>query len=324
MQVRFAGAPVSFGVDEVQADAWRPTPEMVVGAIADLGMAGMELGPPEFLGTPDEAREILERHGVELVAAYVPLPFARDGDFAAALLELPNVLDDLAARCPAGSRPKVILGDAFDQPERLEIAVAARLHPEEWLSPARRRRLVDNIHRAAEASQHHGFDAVVHPHAGTYIETEDEVRGVAERLDPSLAGLCLDTGHIRLGGGSPSRIAEEFRHLVRHVHAKDCDPTAVARVLRDQPGLRRAMEMNVFCELGRGDAAIADVVACLDAMDYAGWIVLEQDRKVGPTTSMEELTQSVARNMDYISGLVAVNGPTAQRESSRTFGESVG
>lgn len=311
MQVRFAGAPVSFGVDEVQADAWRPTPEMVVGAIAGLGMAGMELGPPEFLGTPDETRAILERHGIELVGAYVPMPFARDDDFRAARGELPAFLDDLVARCPAGSSPKVILGDAFDQPERLAIAVAARLHPEAWLSPARRRRFVDNIHRAAETIQRHGFDAVVHPHAGTYIETDDEVRGIAERLDPSLAGLCLDTGHIRLGGGRPSSIAEEFRHLVRHVHAKDCDPKAVARVLREQPGLRRVVEMNVFCELGRGDAGIADVVACLDSMDYAGWIVLEQDRKVGPTTSMEELTESVARNLDHVSGLVAAKWPAA-------------
>lgn len=301
MQVRYAGAPVSFGVDEVQADAWRPTPEMVVGAIAGLGMTGMELGPPEFLGTPAEAREILERHGVELVGAYVPMPFARDDDFDDALVGLPNLLGDLAARSPAGSHPKVILGDAFDQPERLAIAVAARLHPEAWLSPERRRRLVDNIHRAAETCQRHGFDAVVHPHAGTYIETDSEVRSVAERLDPSLAGLCLDTGHIRLGGGNPSRIADEFRHLVRHVHAKDCDPSAVARVVRDQPGLRRAMEGNVFCELGLGDAGIADVVACLEAIHYSGWIVLEQDRKVGPTTSMEELTQSVARNLAYIS-----------------------
>lgn len=308
MQVRFAGAPVSFGVDEVQADGWRPTPEMVVGAIAGLGMAGMELGPPEFLGTPDEARTILEGRHVELVGAYVPLPFARDADFATALLELPATLNELAVRCPDGSRPKVILGDAFDQPQRLAIAVAARLHPEAWLSPARRQRLVDNIHRAAETSQRHGFDAVVHPHAGTYIETEDEVRSVAERLDPSLAGLCLDTGHIRLGGGSPSRIVDEFPHLVRHVHAKDCDAAAVARVVREQPGLRRALEMNVFCELDRGDAGIADVVASLHAMDYAGWIVLEQDRTVGPTTSMEELTESVARNLDYISGIALAPG----------------
>jgi inosose dehydratase len=305
MQVRFAGAPVSFGVDEVQADAWRPTPDMVVGAIAGLGMQGTELGPPEFLGTPSEARARLERHDLELVGAYFPLPFARDDDFAEALAELPRQLADLLARCPFGSQPKVILGDAFDQPERLEIAGAARLHPAAFLPAHRRARFVDNIHRAAEASQRAGLDAVVHPHAGTYIETEDEIRDVAERMDASLVGLCLDTGHIRLGGGVPARIAAEFRHLVRHVHAKDCDPMAVARVVHLRPGLRRAMEMNVFCELEAGDADIASVVKELDANDYRGWIVLEQDRKVEATTSMRDLTQSVRRNLEVIMDLVS-------------------
>jgi len=305
MQVRFAGAPVSFGVDEVQADAWRPTPEMVVGAIAGLGITGMELGPPEFLGAPGEARGLLTQYDLELVGAYFPLPFARDHDFDAALEDLPKQLADVVARSPVGSRPKVILGDAFDQPERLEIACAARLHPESWLPLARRRGLADNVHRAAEASQRAGLDAVVHPHAGTYIETEDEVRDLAERMDGSLVGLCLDTGHIRLGGASPARIARDYGHLVRHVHAKDCDPTAVARVLQLRPGLRKAMEMQVFCELDSGDADIAGVVDELAAIDYTGWIVLEQDRKVDSSTSMDELTQSVERNLRFLEGLVA-------------------
>jgi sugar phosphate isomerase/epimerase len=69
--------------------------------------------------------------------------------------------------------------------------------------------------------------------------------------------------------------------------------------------------MNVFCELDRGDAEIADVVAELDAMDYDGWIVLEQDRTVDATTSMEELTESVGRNLHFIARLVAArNGGT--------------
>jgi inosose dehydratase len=284
----------------------------------------MELGPPEFLGTPAEARRLLVQHGLELAGAYLPLPFARDHDFAEAMVGVPQLLREVVERCPIGSRPKIVLGDAFDQPERLQIACAARLHPEAWLPPKRRARLADNVHRAAEAAQQAGLDAVLHPHVGTYIETDDEIRDVAERMDRSLVGLCLDTGHIQLGGGSPARIAMDFSHLVRHVHAKDCDPAAVARVLQVRPGLRKAMEMQVFCELETGDADIGAVVAELDAMGYEGWIVLEQDRKVDATTSMADLTDSVGRNLSVIARLVAARTPSAQIGAGRNAAESVG
>jgi inosose dehydratase len=300
VDVKVGSAPVSFGVDEVQSDAWRPSPESVVEAIAALGLEGMELGPPGFLGDPLATRALLERHGLALIGAYLPLRFTRleffDEDFA----QLRLALEDLRERGPEGGSPKAILADSFCEPDRLALAGAIDEHPEAWLPSDRQELLLANIHRAAELCQRMGFDAVIHPHAGTYIESDAEIRFVADRLDEALVGLCLDTGHIRFGGANPARIATDYAHLIRHVHAKDCDPSVRQQINEEGVGLKAAVERGVFCELGTGDAGIVEVISALRAMNYHGWVVLEQDRKVAPGTPMRHLADSVGRNAQFL------------------------
>lgn len=304
--IRLSGAPVSFGVDEVQAEAHRPSPETILREVASLGLTGIELGPPGFLGDPDGTQRRLTDAGLELVGAYFPLRLSRREHIEADLQALDAWLEDLRRRTPAGSRPVAILADDFFEPDRLALAVVADDHPECWLTPDRLDLLVANLHRAAERCRRAGFDVVVHPHLGTYIETEAEVRHVAEHLDPSLAALCLDTGHVRAGGGDPAAVARDYPGLIRHVHLKDVDPVARDEVRRAVPGLKGAIEGGIFCELGRGDAGIAEVLAALDDAGYDGWIVLEQDRKVLPGDALADLTASVARNAAFVRDRIGV------------------
>ena len=85
----------------------------------------------------------------------------------------------MAARQPAahprrrtqGSRTFAVLSDHFDEPERLAFSGRIQDHPEAWLPPVRFERLIANLHRAAEICRSEGFEAVLHPHAGTYVET---------------------------------------------------------------------------------------------------------------------------------------------------------
>src|SRR4051812_16314040 len=76
--LRLANAPVSFGAFELTAGGGfaAPDPEQVLTAIAGAGYEGTELGPPGFLGDAQTMTERLERHGLELVAGFVPVAFA--------------------------------------------------------------------------------------------------------------------------------------------------------------------------------------------------------------------------------------------------------
>lgn len=298
---RVANAPVSFGVDEILVDdAWMPEPEAVLDLIAGLAFAGTELGPPGYLGDGPTVRRRLSARGLELVGSFLPLHLSRDERMADDLAWLREALALVRDATPAGSRPLAILSDHFDEPDRMALAGRITGHPEAWLPPARFRALVANLHRAADVCRTAGFEPVVHPHAGTYIETRDETRRVLDAIDPSLVGWCLDTGHARFGGADPVELVREYHELVRHVHLKDCRTAVLDEVAREGLGMEAALVRGAFVELGEGDSGVGDVIAQLRAVDYRGWLVVEQDRFLFATDTLETLRAAQGRNRDYL------------------------
>ena len=302
--LRVASAPVSFGVDEVlMGDAWMPEPVPMLDWMVDIGYVGTELGPPGYLGDAAEVRDRLSTRNLELVGSFIPQHFSRAEKVEEDRAILMDQLRLIIAGAPAGSRPLAILSDHFDEPDRIHYAGRIARHPETWLSPARFATLVDNLHRVAEICRAEGLEPVLHPHAATYVETADEIARVMDRIDPSLVGLCLDTGHFRFGGADPAKSVADYGDLVRHVHIKDCRTSVIDDVDRSDEGLPEALKRGVFCPLGEGDADIPAVVACLRARDYAGWLVVEQDQALGPNDTPASVIAGQRRNLEYLRGL---------------------
>ncbi len=276
-RTRVASAPVSFGVDEIIVDdAWMPGPDDMLDWMVDIGFEGTELGPPGFLGDATQLHERLSSRGLQLVGAFLPQHF------------------------PDGSRTFAILCDHFDEPERLAFSGRIAEHPEAWLPPQRFESLVANLHRAAEICRREGFEVVLHPHAGTYVETADEIARVMDRLDPSLLGLCLDTGHFRFGGADPTRAVDDYHELIRHVHIKDCRTKVMDDVKAEGKGLEEALSRGVFCQLGLGDSGIDSVMEALRRYDYTGWLVVEQDQFLRASDTPESVVAVQRANREYL------------------------
>jgi inosose dehydratase len=211
-----------------------------------------------------------------------------------------GVLDLLAEAQPDLVRPKAVLSDSSIEPDRMRWAGRVAEHPETWLSAERFQLLVDNLHRAAELARGRGFEPVFHSHAGSYIETGDEIRRLAEALDPHLCGLCLDTGHARFGGVDPIDLLRDYGSLVRHVHVKDCDLALMDAVRSDGGGMEQAWRRGVFCELGTGSASIEDFLAALRTSGYDGWVVVEQDRFLTSADTPPAILALQTRNRAYL------------------------
>jgi inosose dehydratase len=299
--IRVASAPVSFGVDEIIVDdAWMPRPDDMLDWMVDIGVAGTELGPPGFMGTGDEVRERLTSRNLELVGSFLPQHFSRNEKAEADRAWLRDSLRLVSDGTPDGSRPLAILSDHFDEPERLAFSGRIQEHPEAWLPPARFDALMDNLHRAAELCREEGFEAVLHPHAGTYVETADEIARVMDRMDPTLLGLCLDTGHFKFGGADPARSVDDYHELIRHVHIKDCRTQVMDDVKAEGKGLEEALSLGVFCQLGLGDSGIDEVMEALRRHDYRGWLVIEQDQFLRATDTPESVVAVQRANREYL------------------------
>lgn len=301
--VQVAAAPVSWGVFEVEKLPRIVSAELVLDQMVEAGYAGTELGPPGFLGDGATVRERLRQRGLELVGAFLPLRFSRPEHGNEDRAWLAGVLDLLDQATPGPVRPKAVLADAAVEPGRLAFAGRVASHPELGLPPRRLQALVDGLHRAGELCQRRGYDAVLHPHAGSYVETDAEIRAVAERLDPALVGLCVDTGHAAFGGADPAALARDYAHLVRHVHLKDLDRAVLEQVTREGGDMAELWRRGVFTELGGGQAGIRQAVEGLQELGYHGWFVVEQDRVLTAADAPRDLFDAQRRNRRLLAEL---------------------
>lgn len=296
-----ASAPVSFGVDEVIAGyAWMPGPDEMLDWMVDIGFEGTELGPPGFLGDAATLHERLTSRGLQLVGAFLPQRFSRAEHVAEDRAWLRRTLALIREGAPEGSRTFAVLCDGLGEPDRRAYSGRIHEHPETWLSPARFATLMANLHVAAELCRREGFEVVIHPHAGTYVETADEIARVMDRLDPALLGLCLDTGHFRFGGADPARAVDDYHELIRHVHIKDCRSAVMDDVKREGKGLEEALARGVFTPLGEGDSGIDAVIDALRRHGYEGWLVIEQDQLLRDTDSRASVEAGQRRNREYL------------------------
>jgi inosose dehydratase len=299
--VRVAAAPVSWGVfEKTEGDPLLPSGEVILDQMQAAGYAGTELGPPGLFGDGAAMRDALARRSLSLVGAFLPQRFSRPEHAPADREWMAGVLDLLAEGQPDDVRPKAVLSDASIEPERMTWAGQIPEHPEAALPPERMPTLIDNLHRAGELARERGFDPVLHFHAGSYIETADEIHAVMDRLDTSLVGMCLDTGHARFGGADPSELLATYGDAVRHVHIKDCSLQVLDDVRRSGGGLTEAWRRGVFCELGYGSSGLEAFLEALRARGYEGWLVVEQDRFLTAEDTHEALLALHTRNREWL------------------------
>ncbi|MED4648744.1 TIM barrel protein [Bacillus inaquosorum] len=70
--------------------------------------------------------------------------------------------------------------------------------------------MMSHIRTIAErAWKRYGVRAVIHPHAGGYIEFEDEIQQLLKDIPYDIAGLCLDTGHLYYSKMDPEQWLRE-------------------------------------------------------------------------------------------------------------------
>jgi sugar phosphate isomerase/epimerase len=76
-----------------------------------------------------------------------------------------------------------------------------------------RKTLLANLDRLTGLAAARGVRAVLHPHVGTMVERGDEVRRV---LEGSAISLCLDTGHLLIGGTDPAELTRQAPDRIAH------------------------------------------------------------------------------------------------------------
>ncbi len=261
---RLAAGPISWGVCEVPGWGIQLPPDRVLAEMRALGIVATESGPDGYLGyNPAAARELLDRNDLQLVGGFLPV-----------------VLHDPAAL--AASLAKVHRAAGLFADLGATILCSAAVVDDDWsprvdLSDAQWDHLLTALPALDAAVGEHGVVHVLHPHWRTVVERDEDVQRV---LHDSQANICLDTGHLTLGGSDPLKIATEFVDRVGHVHLKDVNARVAAQLRSGELELFAAVQAGLFQPLGAGDVRVDLVVVALEDAGYTGWYVLEQDTAI--------------------------------------------
>lgn len=288
--INIAAAPISWGVCEVPGWGYQVDPDRVLSEIQQLGFDATEFGPEGFLPDDPKAKaDTLASHSLKAVGGFVPAVLHDAGRDP-----LPHIQRELEGYVAAGAGVLVLAAatgiDGYDV-KRPELDDAG------WATVFGN---IDNILAAAAAV---GVKVALHPHAGTMVETQDDLNRV---LAGSPVDICFDTGHMFIGGIDPATFAREHADRVSHVHLKDVSLEQAHRVRDGEKTYYDAVIDGMYRPLGQGDIDIAGIVGSLLDAGFDGWFTLEQDNVVfaEPAEGQGPIEDARA-SLDYLKHVVA-------------------
>ncbi|WP_369215411.1 sugar phosphate isomerase/epimerase family protein [Streptomyces flavofungini] len=269
-RIRIGSAPDSWGVwfpEDPQQVPWR----RFLDEVADSGYEWIELGPYGYLPTdPAELAAETGRRGLKVSAGTVFTglhhgPAVWEKTWA-------HVADNAALAQAMGAGHLVVI-PSFWRDDKTGTVLEDRV-----LTPGQWRELTTQTERLAhEVRERYGLRVVVHPHADTHIDTEENVTRFLDATDPDLVSLCLDTGHYAYCGGDSVKLIETYGERIGYLHLKQVDPEILAGVRAREVPFGPAVARGVMCEPPTGVPALEPVLAAAQRLGVELFAIVEQD-----------------------------------------------
>lgn len=302
MNIHITGAPCSWGVDDVK-NPYLPPWRRVLNEAAQAGYEAIELGPYGFLPIDIEQVSVeLRRNNLSIVAGTIFNDLLAENNYANLLRQVDDICSIITKLPPLPTER----GQHFKAPyltvmdwghDERDFAAghsdrAPRLSDKKWAT------MMTHIRGICETAAEWNVRAVIHPHAGGYIEFADEIDRLAQDIPYEVAGLCLDTGHLRYSGMDPVEWLRKYADRLDYIHFKDIDEEIYQEVLGENIRFFEGCSRGSMCPIGTGMIDYPAIFKCLtEELNYEGYITVEQERD--PRNSDTSL-RDVKASLDYL------------------------
>ncbi|MFF5567171.1 sugar phosphate isomerase/epimerase family protein [Streptomyces sp. NPDC012623] len=269
-RIRVGSAPDSWGVwfpDDPRQVPW----QRFLDEVAEAGYEWIELGPYGYLPSdPERLRAETARRGLKVSAGTVftglhhgPAVWEKTWEHVADIAALTRAM---------GADHLVVIPSFWRDDKSGEVLEDRTLTAEQW------RDLTAQTERLGrEVADRYGLRIVVHPHADTHIDSEENVSRFLDATDPELVSLCLDTGHYAYCGGDSVKLIETYGERIGYLHLKQVDPEILADVVAGGVPFGPAVGRGVMCEPPAGVPALEPVLAAAQRLDVDLFAIVEQD-----------------------------------------------
>lgn len=303
MSMNICGAPASWGVDDPQ-NPYLPPWQRVLSEASQAGYRAIELGPYGYLPIDaDVVSEELKKNGLAIVAGTIFHDLV-DPDNQESVLQ---AVDDICKLITDPKLPKLPRheGQKFATPYMTvmdwghderdinagDVENSPRMNDEEWAA------FIKNVRAVCERANKWGVRPVIHPHAGGYLEFEDEIEKLIRDIPYEVAGLCLDTGHLYYDSMDPATFLKKYADRLDYVHFKDVNDEIFHRVVKEHIRFFDGCGQGSMCPIGTGNLNYPEIKKTLEEIGYSGYITIEQERD---PRNVETSLRDVKASVDYL------------------------
>jgi inosose dehydratase len=246
------------------------TTEGAMEDAARIGYAGVERGR-RMPGDTEGLRAYLDRYGVALC-----------GGWCSGNLMVASIEDEKAA-----IRQQVEQFVALDAP-CIVYAECSNTVQGQIQTPLRQRPKLSRTEVSAYAAKlselakwvaGQGMTLSYHHHMASMIEDAEDIDWLMNGSSPEVT-LLYDTGHLHFAGADPLAVLDKWGDRVHHVHFKDVRENVTQRIRAGNGSFLAGVAGGAFTVPGDPEGCIdfQAVTDRLEAMDYAGWIVVEAEQ----------------------------------------------
>lgn len=299
--MKITGAPGCWGVEDPK-NPYNPDWRTVLDEAAKAGYTGLELGPYGYMPLDEKIlNQELKARNLKIVAGTMY-----------DTLSNPNKLDDLLNKTDKICNLLSKLGNqtkidglryqppylvVIDEVNSIRSKTAGLYNEAKRLDQTAWNYMMQNIRAICKKAKSYGIRPVLHPHAGGYIEFEDEITKAAEDLDDDTIGFCLDTGHLYYSKMDPIKLLDRYYDRIDYLHFKDINLDIYKRETKKHTGFFESCALGVMCPIGEGIIAYDQIYKFLKQNNYKGYITIEQERD--PRDSDTSL-RDVKKSVDYL------------------------
>jgi sugar phosphate isomerase/epimerase len=255
---------------------------------------------------------LVERFHGAGIAGIEPMPMAGGaqppwwGEFYRAALDLGmqcaccDVIGDLVGEDENQRRQAIdssVAGIDWCREVGCGVALLAGSRPAPGMSDREGRRIyAESLAKIAERTEGSGVTLTIEDFgvSPTFTCTAGHVLEVVRLTGREDVKVTFDNGNFLLADEKPMDVLGRMLPYTVHVHLKDF----AAGEPEGQGGLRSPKGVRyIGCEIGAGEAQVAECIAALRQARYGGWLSLE----VGLAPAVEESVRAAG----YVSGMIA-------------------
>jgi inosose dehydratase len=273
MAIKVASAPINWGIMEhVELPLDYPY-DRVLDEIKAAGYDGTELGPYGFLPADSAMlRNELAKRLLTLCSAFVDIELGNRAAHAEGLAFLTRSAKLISE---AGAR-LLVLSDKITPARNAVSGRRSEANQISW-NEAEWQAATSAIREVVKSCKSVGLRVAFHHHAGSHVETPEEIDRLFSLFSADELGLCLDTGHYVYGGGDTIAFLEKQVSRVWCVHLKDVYEAKSTEARQQKMNFHAAVRHGIFAPLGKGSIDFSRVISLLQRGNFDGWVVVEAD-----------------------------------------------